>query len=111
MSTTDLSTHTCTVGPRADTGERCGKPAVCSFVGRNGVTYYECADHAFPMTTAASSDDLRSGDKVVIRHAGVDKIGTVLDARKSLCDVMVPTYGGKDFRIVRNVRIDSLDRA
>jgi hypothetical protein len=37
---------TCTVGPSAVTGERCGRPAVTSFTSRSGRVYFECADHA-----------------------------------------------------------------
>jgi hypothetical protein len=44
---------TCTVGPSAVTGERCGKPAVTTFVGRNGEIFAECADHA-PASLATS---------------------------------------------------------
>jgi hypothetical protein len=36
---------TCTVGPDATTGERCGKPAVSSWTSRSGTTYHECAEH------------------------------------------------------------------
>jgi hypothetical protein len=44
---------TCTVGPSAVTGERCGKPAVTTFTGRNGEIFAECADHA-PASLATS---------------------------------------------------------
>jgi hypothetical protein len=37
--------HTCTIGPSAVTGARCGKPAVSTFVGTDGTIYAECADH------------------------------------------------------------------
>ena len=46
ISVVTYTTHTCTVGPSAVTGERCGKPAVTSFTSRSGKTYYECAEHA-----------------------------------------------------------------
>ena len=36
---------TCTVGPSAVTGERCGKPAVSSFTTSRGETFHECAEH------------------------------------------------------------------
>ncbi len=47
------SPNTCTVGPSAVTGERCGKPAVTTFVGRNGEVFAECAEHA-PANLATS---------------------------------------------------------
>jgi len=40
------TTHTCTVGPSAVTGERCGAPAITSFTTASGAVFYECADHA-----------------------------------------------------------------
>lgn len=46
-------TKTCTVGPSATTGERCGQPAVTGFIADDGTHYYECADHA-PRQEAAS---------------------------------------------------------
>lgn len=39
-------TLTCTHGPSAVTGERCGAPAVTSFTGAHGETFAECAEHA-----------------------------------------------------------------
>lgn len=36
----------CTIGPSAVTGERCGRPAVVEFDDVYGTTYFECADHA-----------------------------------------------------------------
>lgn len=45
-------TATCTAGPSAVTGERCGAPAVRGFVGADGRTHrYECAGCA-PQTPA-----------------------------------------------------------
>ena len=38
--------RSCTVGPSAVTGERCGEPAVTSFVGSRGERYAECSEHA-----------------------------------------------------------------
>lgn len=37
---------TCTYGPSAVTGERCGQPAVTTFTGADGTPYAECAEHA-----------------------------------------------------------------
>lgn len=36
---------TCTVGPSAVTGKRCGKPAVQAFTASTGEVFAECAEH------------------------------------------------------------------
>lgn len=36
---------TCTIGPSAVTGLRCGAPGVRAFRGSDGTLYVECADH------------------------------------------------------------------
>jgi len=47
---TDLAGKTCTVVVGGD-AYWCGKPAATLFVGRSGVTYYECAEHAYVPAT------------------------------------------------------------
>lgn len=42
----DPAGQTCTIGPNAVTGERCGRPAVTGFTNSRGERFYECADHA-----------------------------------------------------------------
>lgn len=37
---------TCTIGPDAVSGKRCGQPAVTTFTGGDGTVYAECAKHA-----------------------------------------------------------------
>jgi hypothetical protein len=49
--TTSTAPTTCTVGPSAVTGERCGKPAVTTFTGRDGTVFAECAEHDASSTT------------------------------------------------------------
>jgi hypothetical protein len=36
----------CTVGPRAGSGERCGRPGVVAFTSSQGHRYVECERHA-----------------------------------------------------------------
>jgi hypothetical protein len=62
MTTNPVPT-TCTVGPSAVTGERCGKPAVTTFIGTDGITYAECVEHASP--SALTSYDHGVHHKVI----------------------------------------------
>lgn len=64
---------TCTYGPSASTGERCGKPAVSWFTSTDGETVYaECADHDTSGLNIghASALGARVGDIVPVRRYG-----------------------------------------
>ena len=55
----------CTVGPSAVTGLRCGKPAVVSFVGRDGEVFAECEDHAVAISAPAPVSTYKRGHLVM----------------------------------------------
>jgi hypothetical protein len=96
----DLAGKTCTVGPNAVTGERCGKPAVSSFVGRDDNVYYECAEHDTSKLFAPDRNSLKPGDSVMVSHSGVDKHGTVVSVGRTNVRVEVPTYGGSQSKVI-----------
>lgn len=85
------SNPTCTIGPDAVTGARCGTPAIVSFVARDGRTYHECAAHHVFLDSAA----IKVGDPITVDHCGVRKVGTVVRVGRSRVVIDVPTYGGK----------------
>ncbi len=68
---------TCTIGPSAVTGERCGKPAVYSWTGDDGFEYAECADH-YAGPVGAKVAATRVGDKVEVHRYGKTYIATVV---------------------------------
>lgn len=80
-----MTTHhlTCTV--RSATRGACGAPAVAHFIGRDGVTYAECADHFTP--TSAPTAPVAIGDRVDLRNAGRDYVGTVVKIGRLLAHV------------------------
>jgi hypothetical protein len=69
--------HTCTVGPDAIHGERCGKPAVTSFVGYDGTEYHECAEHAVAVIGRRTRESAQVGDVVTVNRHGKQYTGTV----------------------------------
>ncbi len=81
----------CTIGPRAVTGERCGKPAVTTFTGRDGKVYAECLEHAVTFTPTAK---VAPGDDVAVFHVGLRKLGVVVTVGRVNCRVMVPLARG-----------------
>jgi hypothetical protein len=87
MTTTPVPT-TCTVGPNAVTGERCGKPAVATFTGRDGTVYAECAEHYVPTTPRGLGIEV--GNHIRVRHAGIIKVGTVVKVTATKVHVEVP---------------------
>jgi hypothetical protein len=101
MASTDPTT--CTVVTGAD-GTRCGAPAVAIFTGRNGEEFAECADHA-PATSQPPAQ-LAVGDAVTVHVHGVDKAGTIAHLTPTRARVTVPTYGGRDSRVVTVARAD-----
>ena len=64
MSTTN---PTCTIGPYATTGERCGKPAVHSFA-IDGNWFHECADHTICTSCCPCGDKTPEVGPYPIRH-------------------------------------------
>jgi hypothetical protein len=96
-------TLTCTIGPNAVTGARCGAPAIISFVARDGRTYHECADHHVFL----DPDAVKVGDSFPVRHCGVDKIGTVVRVTATRVVVDVPTYGGRRTARITAPRTDT----
>lgn len=67
------------------TGERCGKPAVASFVGSDGTTYYECAAHRFGIETRP--------DTVEVHRYGKTFVGRVIRVKRTGTIVAEITYG------------------
>jgi len=47
ITKTSIPPRTCTIGPNAVDGKRCGKPAVAWFIS-GGRVYAECAEHLTP---------------------------------------------------------------
>lgn len=85
----DQVTATCTIGPYATTGERCGEPAVVTFKGRDGRTYAECERHAY-----TARPGLEVGERVFVTHANREKIGTVTKVGYTRASVEVPLADG-----------------
>lgn len=103
MTTTTTPT-TCTVGPCAVTGARCGKPAVTTFLGRYGDVFAECAEHATFTETPAKHNAELIGARVHVYHSGVLKVGTVAKLGRKLAKVVVPvgTKGATKLITVRH---------
>lgn len=59
------SPTTCTIGSH---GNRCGAPAVTTFVGSNGTVYAECAAHAVHIAPRTTGHAV--GDTVEVRRYG-----------------------------------------
>lgn len=89
---------TCTIGPSAVTGERCGKPAVHTFIGSDGETYAECADHVHIVTKAHGHN---VGDHVAIRRYGKTFDGVVTRVARTGTAYATFTYGNGTTRTVR----------
>lgn len=96
-------TATCTIIVGAD-GTMCGAPAVISFTSRrSGETFHECADHAAGTIPAAA--DVTVGARVAVRHAGIDKVGTVITVARRRCTVRVPS---RDASKIITVAVDAV---
>jgi hypothetical protein len=101
-------TKTCTIGPNAVSGERCGKPAVSTFIGSNGVEYAECAEHDVSAIVGKSFDAVAIvGTVVEIVHVGVAKLGEVVGVTATKLRVKVPTYGGRTHKVVTVARSEA----
>jgi hypothetical protein len=85
---------TCTVGPSAVTGERCGKPAAQVFFGANGEMYAECAAHA------ASVGESTARDTVEVHRHGRIYIGRVVRVTSSGTVYAEVTYNNGVTRVV-----------
>lgn len=70
-------TKTCTIGPTAVHGTRCGEPAVYTWVGDDGFEYAECARH-YPGFPVGGRGGARVGDKVVVHRYGKEYEATVV---------------------------------
>jgi len=96
-----MTTITCTVGPDSF-GHRCGKPAVSSFVGSNGTTYAECAEHDTSAIVAeARHIGYEVGDTAVVRRYGKDYIGRVVRVTRAGGVYVRFAYGNGASRIVK----------
>jgi len=95
-----MTTMTCTVGPRAVTGERCGKPAVYVFKTADGETFAECADHypGFPLGTVGGH---YIGEPVVVRRHGKTYMGRVVKVGARGAVYAEVTYGNGATRTVK----------
>src|SRR4051812_43639615 len=69
--------ETCTVGPSAVSGERCGEPGVVAFVS-DGETFVECARHAAP-GMGVGGGGIAVGDKVPVERMHGVYQGTVVE--------------------------------
>lgn len=95
-------TATCTIGPSAVTGKRCGKPAVYSFTSSDGETFHECADHyAGPVEDYGRIGEPKVGDKVVIGRGDHDYVGTVVKVGARGAVYAEFTYKNGATRVVR----------
>lgn len=99
-----MSETTCTV-QSAITGP-CGKPAVTTFIARNGEVLGECADHApegeriQAIIDRGAPAPFTVGQDVVVTHGGISKVGVVTAVRASRADVRVPIHGGQDEKVI-----------
>lgn len=98
---------TCTVVTGAEM-HRCGAPAVLTFTGRDGELFAECEGHALPLPAAAPAP-VAPGARVRVRHAGVEKIGTVLTVARTRARVEVPVYTGTRRAGTKAVTFDLAD--
>jgi hypothetical protein len=71
-----MSNATCTFGPDAISGERCGKPAVASFRGSDGQMYHECREHHVPIPVRDTRR--QEGDPAKVRRYGRIYTGTIV---------------------------------
>ena len=92
---------TCTIGPDAVTGKRCGAPAVIAFTGRNGERFAECAAHVAP--TLVRHNRPVVGAVVTVEHAGLHKAGIVTAVRKTRAEVRVALADGTAKLITRPI--------
>lgn len=99
--TTEIPT-TCTIGPDAVSGERCGKPAVVIFRAPSGTIYAECAEHEAHRVPAAPAPKV--GKLVVLRHGRI-----ALRTRTTARYAVVYSVEGHGARI--EYRTDVLARA
>lgn len=105
------SLDTCTVLMGTTTGIRqCGKPAVVLLVSSlDGAIYAECREHTTSDALAAVGlsenprDDLARDTRVRVRHAGKDKIGRIVEARRTRATVEVPLADGTTKYIERPI--------
>lgn len=92
-----MKTCTITTGPK---GEKCGKPAIVNFVGRYGVEFGECDEHAVTTGTNPAPIVVSVGRTVFVYHGGVCKVGTVVAVRKTRCDVRVAIQNGSAWKVI-----------
>lgn len=95
-TTTIPAPTTCTVGPSAVTGERCGAPAVVTFTGRDGKVFAECAEHDVSHIVAPKPSDFAPGVIVVVEHIGIAKVGVVESVARVNAKVRVPLADGSE---------------
>jgi invasion protein IalB len=75
-------------------GVRCGKNAV---KGR-------CFKHRGMVEVEVEASVPRAievGDTVTVQHIGIDKVGTVVEIRRTCVMIDVPIHGGADRKIIR----------
>ena len=65
---------TCTYGPFASTGRRCGAPAISTRVARDGTVIGECAAHSDPVRARLSTEaEIRAPAAILAARAGTGK--------------------------------------
>lgn len=98
---TTMTQTTCTHGPSAVTGQRCGQPAVATFTGSDGQAYAECAEHAVVSTVCRAAHSGRQvGDAAIIRRHGQDYVGQVVRVTRSGKVYARVTYANGASRVV-----------
>jgi hypothetical protein len=67
----------CTHGPSAVTGERCGRPAVVTFIGSDGRHYAECPEHDASAIVMRDTTE-QVGQPYTIRRYGKEYAGKIV---------------------------------
>jgi hypothetical protein len=92
---------TCTIGPYATTGERCGKPAVYTFTGMRGEAFGECAEHYAGYPVGRPIGEHFVGEVVPVHRYGKTYYATVTEIGKRGAVYAEFTYGNGAKRRVR----------
>lgn len=95
---------TCTHGPNAIDGTRCGEPAVHWFTGADGTVYAECRAHStahIARQGTRTRDGHAVGDVVAVRRYGRTYTGEVSHVGARGAVYATFTYGNGASRTVR----------
>lgn len=99
-SSIERTRPTCTVVTSIVAERTCGARAVMGFTGRDGATYFECAEHA---RTTKDATGIEPGVQVYVHAHGLPKIGTVVNVAATRCSIAVPLRNGSPKIIHRRI--------